>query len=38
MDFIPNQTVDIVFLSKTIYEIVFMLIHTLGKVRGHACI
>jgi hypothetical protein len=28
--------VNIVFLGKTIHQIVFVLIHTLGKIRGHS--
>jgi hypothetical protein len=32
MDFIPNEAVNAVFLGKTIHQIVFMLISTLGKV------
>jgi len=38
MDLIPNEVMDIVFLGKTIHQIVFMLVHALGKIGGHACV
>ena len=38
MGFIPNQAVNIVFLGKTFHQIVFMVVHTLNKLGGHACI
>jgi len=38
MDFIPNQTVNIVFLGETVHQIVSMLVYTLNKIRGHSCI
>ena len=38
MDFIPNQTVNIIFLGKTLHQIVLMLAYTFNKVGGYACI
>ena len=38
MDLIPNQAVNIVFPGKTLHQVVFMLVYTLNKVGGHACI
>jgi hypothetical protein len=38
MDFIPNQTVNFIFPSETVHQIVLMLVYTLHKVRGDACI
>ncbi len=38
MHFIPNQTVNAVFLSKPLHPIVSVLVDTLNKVGGHACI
>ncbi len=38
MHFIPNQTVNAVFLSKTLNQILSVLVDTLNKVGGHACI
>jgi hypothetical protein len=38
MNFIPNQTMNIIFARETLNQVVFVFVNTLNKVGCHACI